>query len=160
MPIELLRGMAVAADERSPLLFHQQGTEMGEFEKQALRQQRPVPINLQPSVGDIGTIQRKKRILNTGDAVNVGCGSHCGARASLSRNMRVVVNDEDSGVSAEVTLDHIKALRKFYDDPNAAFKSAEQAKTVAMILKRKEDILAVLPTGGGKSLLLLFTCFC
>lgn len=59
------------------------GTEMGEFEKQALRQQRPVPINLQPSVGDIGTIQRKKRILNTGDAVNVGCGSHCGARKFL-----------------------------------------------------------------------------
>lgn len=26
MPIELLRGMAVAADERSPLLFHQQGS--------------------------------------------------------------------------------------------------------------------------------------
>lgn len=59
------------------------GTEMGEFEKQALRQQRPIPINLQPTVGDISTIQRKKRILNSGDVVNVGRGSHCGARKLL-----------------------------------------------------------------------------
>lgn len=56
-------------------------------------------------------------------------------------------------------MDHIKALRKFYDNPNAAFKSIEQAKAVAMILERKEDILAVLPTGGGKSLLFFLPAF-
>lgn len=55
-----------------------------------------------------------------------------------------------TGVVSSKTL---KALRKFYDDKQAIFKSPEQAKALQLILDGKKDVLAILPTGGGKSLL-------
>ncbi|GAN09530.1 hypothetical protein MAM1_0273d09060 [Mucor ambiguus] len=164
VPVDLLRGRAVATDQGSSLLFHQQGshtmqvanqvyafssndfgylskdnilnyflcslewqlllgTEMGELEKQALRQQKPNPINLETTVRDIATIPRKKRILINGHSVNIGSNSYCGA-----------VNDEDQEVNTEVTLDHVKALGSFYDSSHASFKFVEQAKAIAMML--------------------------
>src|SRR5438552_6780391 len=63
--------------------------------------------------------------------------------------------DEDSVPStmAVVSGRILKALRKFYDDRRATFKSSQQARALQLIMKGKTDVLAILPTGGGKSLL-------
>ena len=44
-------------------------------------------------------------------------------------------------------------LKHFPGDPNARFKSPAHMETVEMALARKENFVAVLPTGGGKSLI-------
>lgn len=50
-------------------------------------------------------------------------------------------------------------LRLFYQDQNAEFKSLEQAQALAAVVKRETDVLAVLSTGGGKSLLFFLPAF-
>jgi len=47
----------------------------------------------------------------------------------------------------------LNGLRALYKNATAIFKSTEQAKAAAIVYQRKENLLAVLPTGGGKSLL-------
>lgn len=47
----------------------------------------------------------------------------------------------------------LRALRKFRGDKTARFKSPEQGKALQLVLDGKKDVLAILPTGGGKSLL-------
>lgn len=44
-------------------------------------------------------------------------------------------------------------LREIYDDVDARFKSEEQMEAVKLALKREKDVLTILPTGGGKSLI-------
>ena len=46
----------------------------------------------------------------------------------------------------------LKALRGIYCDEEARFKSREQCEAVKVALQRQYDVLAILPTGGGKSL--------
>jgi RecQ family ATP-dependent DNA helicase len=46
----------------------------------------------------------------------------------------------------------LSALRELYDDPEARFKSVEQAEAVQLALQGEKDMLVILPTGGGKSL--------
>jgi len=58
-------------------------------------------------------------------------------------------SDPRMSVSAKV----LRALRKFRGDRNARFKSPEQGQALQLILEGKKDVLAILPTGGGKSLL-------
>jgi superfamily II DNA or RNA helicase len=55
------------------------------------------------------------------------------------------------GVSAKA----MAGLRAFQNDENARFKSPEQAKAVQQVIDRKSDLLVILPTGGGKTLLYL-----
>jgi superfamily II DNA helicase RecQ len=50
-------------------------------------------------------------------------------------------------------------LREFYGDLTASFKSVDQARAMAMVLKRESDVLAVLATGQGKSLLFFLAAF-
>lgn len=47
----------------------------------------------------------------------------------------------------------LTALQEIYDDPDARFKSEEQMKAMKLVLQRKFDVLTILPTGGGKSLI-------
>jgi len=47
----------------------------------------------------------------------------------------------------------LRALRKFYDDEQATFKSPEQAQALQLIMEGTKDVLVILPTGGGKSLM-------
>jgi superfamily II DNA helicase RecQ len=47
----------------------------------------------------------------------------------------------------------LNGLKELYNNSNAKFKSIEQAKAVEVVFQRKQHLLAVLPTGGGKSLL-------
>jgi len=63
--------------------------------------------------------------------------------------------EENSSISttAAVSSETLKALRKFYNDKRAMFKSPQQAKALQLIMDGKKDVLAILPTGGGKSLL-------
>ena len=51
----------------------------------------------------------------------------------------------------------LKALRKFYNDERATFKSPEQAKALQLIVDERMDVLAILPTSEGKSLLLFLS---
>ena len=53
------------------------------------------------------------------------------------------------------TTDYLYGLlsKHFPDKANARFKSSAQMETVEMALARKENFVAVLPTGGGKSLI-------
>jgi DEAD/DEAH box helicase len=51
----------------------------------------------------------------------------------------------------ELSARALHALRGLYGDPEAEFKSGEQADAVRSALQRETDVLAILPTGGGKS---------
>jgi superfamily II DNA helicase RecQ len=46
----------------------------------------------------------------------------------------------------------LQALREMYDDPTGRFRSEEQAEAVKLALERTVDVLVILPTGAGKSL--------
>ena len=52
----------------------------------------------------------------------------------------------------EVSAISLLILREMYDNPGTRFKSEEQAKAVQTALEGEQDMLAILPTGGGKSL--------
>jgi superfamily II DNA helicase RecQ len=54
--------------------------------------------------------------------------------------------------SLEISAIMLKTLRKMFHDDNSRFKSTEQAEATREILKRKSDLLVILPTGGGKTL--------
>src|SRR5262245_34131068 len=56
-----------------------------------------------------------------------------------------------SSVSGRVST--LKAMRDFLGNPKATFKSVEQGMALQLILDAKRDVTAILPTGGGKSLL-------
>ena len=47
----------------------------------------------------------------------------------------------------------LQLLKRFYSDENTAFHSNEQHAAVDNVLNTSNDILAILPTGCGKSLL-------
>ena len=46
-------------------------------------------------------------------------------------------------------------MRGLYGNPRAEFKSEEQAEAVRLALKRSEDVVVILPTGGGKSMVFM-----
>ena len=54
--------------------------------------------------------------------------------------------------SLDLSVIALTALREIYDDIKATFKSGEQMRAVKLALRRKIDVLTILPTGGGKSL--------
>jgi len=88
-------------------------------------------------------------------AALVKSGIETGLR-EVRRNFRTRQFKEEyrgSSTTASASSKILKALRKFYDDKQATFKSPQQAKALQLIIDGKKDVLAILPTGGGKSLL-------
>ena len=69
------------------------------------------------------------------------------------RSRRLKEEDPSPSRMAVVSNKILKALRKFYNDNRATFKSPQQARALQLIVEGKTDVLAILPTGGGKSLL-------
>ena len=49
----------------------------------------------------------------------------------------------------------LSVLREMHGDKEARFKSIEQEQAVEMAVKREHDVLVILPTGGGKSLIFM-----
>lgn len=102
-------------------------------------------------------VRRKARFrsIEARFAALVKSGIEIGLR-EVRRNFRTRrFKEENSGscTVASVSSKTLKALRKFYDDKRAAFKSPQQAQALQVILEGKKDVLTILPTGGGKSLL-------
>ena len=62
---------------------------------------------------------------------------------------------EDGGTSLTLSAGALNALRGLYDDSEAQFKSEEQVEAVRLTMKRSGDILVILPTGGGKSVIFM-----
>lgn len=56
-----------------------------------------------------------------------------------------------AGPSLHDPCDALDALRECYKRPTMEFKSDEQCRLVQLVLDRKQDLIAILPTGGGKS---------
>ena len=52
--------------------------------------------------------------------------------------------------------ERLHSVRDFLKDNNASFKSQEQALALEAVISRERNVLTVLPTGGGKSLLFLY----
>ena len=61
---------------------------------------------------------------------------------------------EDGGSSLTLSAGVLNALRGLYDS-QAQFKSEEQAEAVRLAMKRSGDILVILPSGGGKSVVFM-----
>jgi superfamily II DNA helicase RecQ len=59
----------------------------------------------------------------------------------------------------QVTLRTRRVLRDFLADPEAEFKSNEQAMALELALRNVQSALVILPTGGGKTLLFLAPIF-
>lgn len=53
----------------------------------------------------------------------------------------------------------LSALRRLYRDPEAQFRTERQREAVESVASRTGDVVAILPTGGGKSLLFLVPLF-
>ena len=49
----------------------------------------------------------------------------------------------------------LSALQQILKNPNANFKSVEQGRIIREVLRRKKDIIGVMPTGGGKSFIFM-----
>lgn len=49
-------------------------------------------------------------------------------------------------------------LQRLYKDEEVRWKSAEQQQAMAMIMSWTEQVVAILPTGGGKSILFMLPC--
>src|SRR5579864_424296 len=60
-------------------------------------------------------------------------------------NSDIKIDSGIAGVSAVALL----ALREMYGNPDARFKSKEQAEAVCLALQGTQDGLIILPTGGG-----------
>lgn len=53
----------------------------------------------------------------------------------------------------------LQELQSFLQDPEAKFSCSEQASAVNAVLNVKKDLLVVLPTGAGKTLVFLLPVF-
>jgi superfamily II helicase len=51
------------------------------------------------------------------------------------------------------------ALKRFLKSPSAGFKTATQALCVQRVLQRNSNLLCIMPTGGGKSLLFMLPAY-
>lgn len=60
--------------------------------------------------------------------------------------------------SLEKTLVYRNCLQKLLNDAKAEFKSPEQLLAIHEVCSRDRDVLAILPTGAGKSMLFLVPC--
>jgi RecQ family ATP-dependent DNA helicase len=69
------------------------------------------------------------------------------------RTRRFKEENRGSSTTASVSSKSLKTLRKFYGNKQATFKSPQQAKALQLVIDGRKDVLAILPTGGGKSLL-------
>ena len=60
--------------------------------------------------------------------------------------------------SLEKTLVYRNCLQKLLNDSKAEFKSPEQLLAIHEVYSKDRDVLAILPTGAGKSMLFLVPC--
>jgi len=49
----------------------------------------------------------------------------------------------------------LSALQQILKNPQSHFKSVEQGRIIREVLRREKDIIAIMPTGGGKSLIFM-----
>ena len=59
--------------------------------------------------------------------------------------------------SLDLSITALTALREIYDDSDARFKSEEQMKAIKLVLSRRADMLTILSTERGKSLMFQLT---
>ena len=59
--------------------------------------------------------------------------------------------------SLDFSVTTLTALREIYDDSDARFKSEEQMKAIKLVLSRRADMLTILSTERGKSLMFQLT---
>ena len=67
-----------------------------------------------------------------------------------ARNLQILANKFSNSQRYEMD-ESLDALRDCYKNPDMEFKCAEQQELMETVLHRKKDVIAVLPTGGGKS---------
>jgi superfamily II helicase len=63
--------------------------------------------------------------------------------------------EHDDGTSLHASVAALQALKGLYDNQTAEFKSPEQARAVQLAMQGSEDILVILPTGAGKSVVFM-----
>ena len=69
--------------------------------------------------------------------------------------MELARRKEDGVSRLRLSAEALHGLRGLYGDDKAQFKSEEQAEAVRLTLERKTDLLVILPTGGGKSVVFM-----
>jgi CRISPR/Cas system-associated endonuclease/helicase Cas3 len=79
-----------------------------------------------------------------------------------------MMSERDSGLQQPIDslCDHAAvkpatylALKRFLKSPSAGFKTTTQALCVQRVLRRNSNLLCIMPTGGGKSLLFMLPAY-
>ena len=97
---------------------------------------RPKPVQVQPSFGDLPLLQQDQEARSSHAAVDL---------------------DESDTPSETIPLEEraLEALRRIIQKPDTTWSCPEQRMAVTQVLNLKTDILAIMRTGSGKSMLMI-----
>ncbi|KAL7330866.1 hypothetical protein PS15p_203148 [Mucor circinelloides] len=159
------------------------GAHLSDLEKQSLRQEPPKKVSILSTLRDVSTTPIKKQRLSNHGADQHTCCNRAASGPSfappvINSSLRISFNEYKdlpktgniikvsknvpfltTNLFVDIKLSYLQGLQRFYNDPNADFKSIQQGQAIACIMERQQDLLCVLRTGGGKSLLFFLPAY-
>ena len=112
------------------------------------------------SSGDGNIITPASRTINNTSVNNYNTTIVVSSSSSSSKGKRLQSNSSSNDIDSLCNKLLTEGLNKFYATDNSAkFKSLEQYRATLLIFERKHDVLAIMPTGAGKTLTFLLPAY-